>query len=82
MSILTAVWIILGLIGLALIAGMIVQARRQRRAPRRNRGVSPGQGSSILHEGHGGGTSGGGYSRPTLVPRDPQAYAKAMQPRK
>ncbi|MFY0632573.1 MAG: hypothetical protein JXQ91_02075 [Vannielia sp.] len=82
MTVLAAVWLLLGLIGLTLIAAMVVQARRQRRAPRQNRGVAPGQGASLLHEGHGGGGGGGGYNRPTLVPRDPQAYAKALQPRK
>jgi hypothetical protein len=39
---------------------------------------------TLLDQGIGAsnGGDGGGHSQPVLVPKDPQAYAKAMAPKK
>jgi hypothetical protein len=79
-----AFWIyaICPLIAAAGSAALVRSAFRKSRVPAA-RGTEPGQGSSLVAGGAGAsGGEGGTEHRVVLVPRDPQAYARAMAPRK
>lgn len=76
------VWIY-GICGLIAFAGsaFIVRSAMKNRRSDKIRGVKPGHGDQLIDHGTvlGG---GGGHVTVSRVTRDPQAYAKAMVPKK
>ena len=76
-------WFILALIGIVGTAAIIWWHHPRSRRKKPSRGTEPGRDLTLLDSGlRPTGGSGGGHTRPTLVTRDPQAYAKAMQPKR
>jgi len=55
---------------------------RSRHETKDRRGCEPGRGDQIIDNTYYSGGPGGGHGGITLVTRDPQAYTKAMCPRK
>ena len=81
MSFLTWTYLTLGLLGA--VGGVISVRTSLNRTRSRAKGVDPGQGATLVTGGGGASHgAGGGYSSAITVPRDPQAYAKAMAPKK
>ena len=53
-----------------------------RRDAREGRGTEPGQGDRLIDMGYYSGGPGGGHGTAIRVTRDPQAFARAMMPRR
>jgi len=72
------VYLICGLIALI---GIVFAARSSfRNTQPRSRGTTPSQNATLVASSYGSGK--GDYGSATTIPRDPQAYAKTMQPKK
>lgn len=80
----TAALLVYGLIGLVAILGVIGIVRSHSPGKnRRQRGVEPGQGSTLHHHGGfaGNSSSYGAHSKSWVTSNDPQKHAKAMMPK-
>ena len=70
----------LAVLGIAGVLAISLQFKTHNRRPSRQRGSSPGEGGTLVSSHID--TSEVASGSNIVVPRDPQAYAKAMSPKK